>query len=86
MGGGRTPGQPFRMGWFVAVTKQRDEDPVRGERGVPSKVHVQGRENGNEMTTFQQCRPYRTVSQGDSAIPGSRASRASTSMIARDCH
>jgi len=75
-----------RAGWGVlAVTEPRDEDQVREGKGVPNQGEVRGKEDRNEITTFRRCRPYRTVIQGDSAIPGSRATGASTSTITRDC-
>jgi len=84
--GGPTPGRPNRVGGCLAVTEPRDEDQVRGGRGVPNQVEVRGREDRNEITTFRRCRPYRTViQQGDSAVPGSRVTGATTSMITRDC-
>jgi len=74
-----------RAGWGVlAVTEPRDEDQVREGRDEPNQVEVQGREDRNEITTFRRCRPYRTVIQGDSAIPGGRATGATTSTITRD--
>jgi len=82
--GGRTPGRPNQVGGVLAVTKPRDEDQVRRGRGVPNQVEVRGREDRNEITTFRRCQPYRTVIQGDSAIPGSRATVATTSVITRD--
>jgi len=78
-------GDPAGWGGVLAVTEPRDEDQVRGGRGVPSQVEVRGREDRNEITTFRRYRPYRTVIQGDSAIPGSRATGATTSTITRDC-
>jgi len=57
---------------------------VRRGRGVPNHVEVPGREDRNAITSFQQGRPYGTVSQGNSAIPGSRATGATTSTITRD--
>jgi len=78
--------QSDRAGWGVlAVTEPRDEDQVREGRGVPDQVEVRGREDRNEITTFRRCRPYRSVIQGDSAIPGSRATGATTSTITQDC-
>jgi len=78
--------QSDRTGWGVlAVTEPRDEDPVREGKGVPDQIEVRGKEDGNEITTFGRYRPYRTVIQGDNAIPGSRATGASTSTITRDC-
>jgi len=75
-----------RAGWGVlAVTEPRDEDQVREGRGVPNQVEVRGSEDRNEITTFRRCRPYRTVIPGESAIPGSRATGATTSTITRDC-
>ena len=72
-----------RAGWRVlAVTEPRDEDQVRGGKGVPNQVEVRGKEDRNEITTFRRCRPYRTVVPGDSAILGSRATGATTSTIA----
>ena len=70
---------------MLAVTEPRDEDQVRRGRGVTNQVEVLGREDRSEITTFQQCRPYRTEIQGDTAIPGSRATEATTSTITRDC-
>jgi len=69
----------------LAVTEPRDEDQVREGRGVPNQVEVRGREDQNEITTFRRCRPYRTVIHGDSSIPGSRATGATTSTITPDC-
>jgi len=78
--------QSDRAGWEVlAVTEPRDEDQVSEGRGEPNQVEVQGREDRNEITTFRQCRPYRTVIQRDSAIPGSIATGATTSTIPRGC-
>jgi len=75
-----------RTGWGVlAVTEPRDEDQVREGKGVPDQIEVRGKEDRNEITTFRRCRPYRTVIQGDNAIPGSRATGATTSTITRDC-
>ena len=85
MNGGRTSERPSRGGWVLVGTELRDEDQVGGGRGVPNQVEVRVRENRNEITTFRQCRPYRTVIQGDNAIPGSRATGATTSTITRDC-
>ena len=59
---------------------------MKGWRCVPNQVEVQGREDGNEVTRFRRCRPYQTVIQGDSAIPGGRAPGATTLTIARDCN
>ena len=77
----------YRTGWegILAVTEARDEDQVRGGRGVPNQVEVREREDGNEITTFRRCQPYRTMMQGDSAVPWSRATGATTSTIPRDC-
>jgi len=75
-----------RAGWGVlAVTEPRHEDQVREGRGKPDQVEVRGREDRNEITTFRRCRPYRTAIQGESAIPGSGATGATTSTITRDC-
>jgi len=75
-----------RAGWGVlAITEPRDEDQVREGRGVPNQVQVREREDPNEITTFRRCRPYRTVIQGDSVIPGRRATGATTSTITQDC-
>ena len=79
MDGCRTLGQPNRVGWCLAVTELRGEDQVRGESGVPNQVEVRGKEDRNEITILRRCRPYRTVIQGDSATPGSRATGATTS-------
>jgi len=79
-------GQGDRAGWRVlAETEPRDEDQVREGKGVPNPVEVRGREDRNEITTLGRWRPYLTVMQGDSAIPGSRATGAITSTITRDC-
>ena len=40
--------------------------------------------NQSEITVFLRCRQYRTEISGDSAIPESRATRATTSPITRD--
>ena len=70
---GRTRGRPNRAGGCLAVTEPRDIDQVRGGRGVPNQVEVQGREDRNESMTFPLWRPYRTVIQEDSAIPGTQS-------------
>jgi len=73
-------------GWGVlAVTEPRDEDQVREWKGITDQIEVRGKEDRNEITTFRRCRLYRTVIQGGSAIPGSRASGATTSTLTRDC-
>ena len=79
--------QDDRTGWggVLAVTGPRDEDQVRGGRGVPNQVEVRGKEDQNEITTFRRCRPYQTVIHGDNAIPGRRATGVPTSTITRDC-
>jgi len=78
--------QSVRAGWGVlAVTEPGDEDQVREGKGVPDQIEVRGKEDQNEITTFRRCRLYRTVIQGGSAIPGSRATGATTSTITRDC-
>jgi len=69
----------------LAVTEPRDEDQVREGKDVPDQIEERGKEDRSEITTFRRCRPYRTVIQGDSAIPGSRATGATTSTITRDC-
>ena len=79
------PGRPNRVGGVLGVTGPRDEDQVRGGRGEPNQVEVRGREDRKKITTFGRCRPYRTVIQGDSAVPGGRATGATTSTITRDC-
>jgi len=78
--------QSDQAGWgvFLAVTETRDEDQESGGRGVPNQIEVRGRENRNKIRTFRRCRPYRRVIQGDSAIPGSRATGATTWTITRD--
>jgi len=78
--------QSDRTGWggVLAVTESRDKDQVRGGRAVPNGVEVRGRADRNEITTCRRCRPNRNVIQGDSAIPGSRATGATTSTITRD--
>ena len=50
-----------------------------------NQAEVRGKEDRNGITTFRRCRPYQTVIPGDSAIPGSRATGATTSTITRDC-
>jgi len=52
---------------------------------MPNQIQVRVRGDRNEITTFRRCRPDRRVIQGDSAIPGSRATGATTSTRARDC-
>jgi len=69
---------------LLAVTEPRDEDQVRAGKGVPNRVEVQGREDRYEIMTFRRCLPDRTVIQADSAIPGSRATWATTSTITPD--
>jgi len=78
--------QSDRAGWGVlAVTEPWDEDQVREGKGMPDQLEVRGKEDRNEITTFRRWRPYRTVMEGDSAIPGCRARGATTSTITRDC-
>jgi len=78
--------QSERTGWGVlAVTEPGDEDQVREGKGVPDQREERGKEDRNEITAFRRCRPYRTVIQGGSAMPGSRATGATTSTITRDC-
>jgi len=60
-------------------------DLMRGKReeeGSPNNREVQTRrmETGSQ---FFECRPYRCCNSGDSAIPESRATRATTSPIVR---
>jgi len=69
----------------LAVTEPRDEDQVRKGKGVPDQIEVRGKEDRNEIKTFRRCRPYRTVIQGGSAIPGRRANGATTATITGDC-
>jgi len=72
--------------WGVlAVTEPRDEYQVREWQGAPDQIAVRGKEDQNEISTFRRCQPYRPDIQGDSAIPWSRASGATTSTITRDC-
>jgi len=79
-------GQSDRGAWGVlAVTEPRDEEQVREGKGAPDRTEVRGKEDRDEITTFRQCRPYRTMIQGDSAIPWSTATGATTSTITRDC-
>ena len=78
--------QSDRTGWGVlAVTEPRYEDQVGEGKGVPDQVEVRGKEDRGEITTFRRCRPYRTVIPRISAIPGSRATGATTSTITRNC-
>jgi len=78
--------QGDRARWEVlAITEPRGEDQVRGGRGVPNQVEVREREDQNEIMTFRRCGPHQKVIQGDSAIPDSRATGATTSTITRDC-
>jgi len=78
--------QSDRAGWRVlAVTDPGHEELAREGKGVPNRVEVRGREHQNTITTLLQCRLYRTVIQGHSAIPGRRAIRATTWTIIRDC-
>ena len=69
---------------MLAITEPRDEDQVGEGKGVPNEVEVRGREDQNEIRPLRRCRPYQPVIQGGSAIPGSRATRTTTSMITRD--
>jgi len=78
--------QSDRTGWGVlAVTEPRYEDQVGEGKGVPDQVEVRGKEDRGEITTLRRCRPYRTVIRRISAIPGSRATGATTSTITRNC-
>jgi len=78
--------QSNRAEWGVLpVTEPWDEDQVREGKGVPDRVEVRGKEDRNKIKTFRRCQPYRTVIRGDSAIPGSIATGATTSTITRDC-
>ena len=56
-----------------------------GRRGRP-KLRSTREGDRSEITIFQRCRLYRTGLSGDSAIPESRATRATTSLITRDCN
>jgi len=73
------------LGGVWAITEPRDEDQVSEGKGVPDQIEVRGKEDRNEIRTFRRCRPYRKVIQGGRAIPGSRATGATTSTIPRDC-
>ena len=52
----------------------REKQPKKYEGGGPKRGHI-----------FSTSRPYRTMMPGGSAIPGSRATGATTSTITRDC-
>ena len=55
----------------------------REEEGSPNNQEVRTRrtETGSQ---FFECRPYRSCNSGESAIPESRASRATTSPVVRN--
>jgi len=65
------------------VSRQNRRSGERRGRPKPRSAREGDR---SEITIFQRCRPYRTGLSGDSAIPESRATGATTSPIARDCH
>jgi len=55
----------------------------REEEGLPNNRDVRTRrtETGSQ---FFECQPYRSCNSGESAIPESRATRATTSPIVRN--
>ena len=69
----------------LAVTGPQDELSKGGGRG---RANTRSTREGDrsEITVFRRIRPYRTVFSGDSAIPESRATGATTSPITRDCN
>ena len=68
-----------------AVTGPLDEASNGGGRGRPTTRSTREGDR-NEIIVFRRCRQYRTVFSGDSAIPESRATGATTSPITRDCN
>ena len=65
----------------MAVTERRERN-TGDERSNPRSTREGGPKLGHDFST---SRTYRTMMPGDSAIPGSRATGATTSTITRDC-
>ena len=82
-GGGRGGAMPHRE--HLAVTGPQDEPSKGGARGRPNTRSTREGDR-SKIIVFRRCRPYRTVFSGDSAIPQSRATGATTSPITRDCN
>jgi len=55
----------------------------REEEGSPNNREVRTRRN-ETGSQFFACRPYRSCNSGESAIPESRATRATTSPLVRN--
>jgi len=83
--GGRTPGRPNLVGGCFGCNRATGRRPGGGRKGCAQSTRSTRGEDRNERRTFRRCRPYRTVIQGDSAIPGSRATGATTSTITPAC-
>ena len=76
---------PFDQGQIggerLAVTEPRERNTGH-ERNHPRSRREAGPKRGHDFST---SRPYRKMMPGESAIPGSRATGATTSTITRDC-
>jgi len=91
--GSRTRGRPKAEGGGggsevpARCSSTVQADLTRGKREREgSPVHQEVRTRRTETgSRFFECRPYRPSNSGESAIPESRATRATTSPIARDC-
>jgi len=82
--GGRTPKRPSLVGG-VGCNRATGQRPSEGGEGC-ARSNRSTREGGPKRDhDFRQCRPYRTVFQGGSAIPEGRATGATTSTITLDC-
>jgi len=78
--------RPDKVPAKEACSSRVQADPTRGKReeeGSPNNREVRTRrtETGSR---FFECRPYRSRNSGESAIPESRASRATTLPIVRN--
>ena len=82
LGGGATGTVAKRA---LAISWPPDETVASGERRGRPNTRSTREGDRNEITVFRRCRPYRPMFSGDSAIPESRATGATTSPIARDC-
>ena len=65
----------------MAVTEPRKRNTGH-ESNDPRSTREGGPKRGHDFST---SRPYRTMMPGDSAIPGSKATGATSSTITRDC-
>ena len=82
-GGGHGGAMPHKE--RLAVNGPQDEPSRGGGRGRPNTRSTREGDR-SENTVFRRCRPYRTVFSGESTIPESRATGATTSPITRDCN